>query len=124
MALDIYFDGDCPFCTRYVALLRLSQTVGPVTQINVREDKAALTDLLADGFNLDEGMVIDFGDRRLGGADAVHALALLSTPSTFFNRLNHFLLSNRVLAGMLYPIMRLGRSISLAVLGRKGIMPR
>jgi len=120
LALVIYYDGDCPFCRRYVRYLRLDRTVGSVTLEDVRQNPEARLALERQGFNLDEGMVVDMDGRRVGGADAVNALALLSTPVGVFNRLNRLLLASPRMSRFLYPVLRSGRWAVLFLLGRRG----
>lgn len=119
MAVTIFYDGQCPFCARYVALLRLRQAVGPVGLVDLREDTAARTELEAAGMVLDQGMVIDLEGHRLHGADAVHALALLSSPSGLVNSLNARLFASEWLTRLIYPLMRAGRNATLLLLGRQ-----
>ncbi len=119
MAVTIFYDGQCPFCARYVALLRLRQAVGPVGLVDLREDTAARDELEAAGMVLDQGMVIDLEGHRLHGADAVHALALLSSPSGLVNSLNARLFGSEWLTRLLYPLMRAGRNTTLLLLGRQ-----
>lgn len=121
MANYVYYDGECPFCARYVSLLRLREAIGPVNLVNVRDDLSILDELQKQGFNLDRGMVVDISGKRLGGADAVNQLALLSTPSTLFNRLNKWIMSIPFLAVLLYPILRMGRWCALFFMGREQI---
>jgi len=121
MAASVYYDGECPFCDHYVKLLRLKETAGPVNLVDVRTDLALLEDLQAQGFNLDKGMVVDIDGHRKGGADAMNQLALLSTPSTTFNRLNKWIMSNAFLAAILYPLLRMGRWCALFFMGREQI---
>ena len=120
MPATIFYDGDCPFCGRYVHLLQLKQTVGAVRLVDLRQADESRRALQAEGFDLDGGMVVDINGERLGGADAANALALLSTPSTLFNRLNRLLLSSRSLSRLVYPLLRSGRWIVLFLMGRKG----
>ena len=119
MAASVYYDGDCPFCDRYVSLLRLQETVGPVDLVDLRSHPALVAELNEQGFSLDKGMVLDVDGRRIGGADAMHQLALLSTPSTNFNRLNKWIMSNAFLARFLYPLLRMGRWCALFFMGRE-----
>ncbi|MEZ5490917.1 MAG: DUF393 domain-containing protein [Gammaproteobacteria bacterium] len=84
----IYYDGNCPFCDRYVHFIKLKETAGSVQLQDLRHDEEGRRGLERQGFNLDEGMVVDLDGKRLGGADAVNALALLSTPVDTFNRFN------------------------------------
>lgn len=118
MLLNIYYDGECPFCTRYVRMLRLAQSA-KVVLIDLRERPDLHEELLATGFDVDKGMVVEQDGHRLGGADAVNILAMLSTPSDRLNRLNRSLLGSPVVARLLYPVLRAGRWISLLLMGRK-----
>ena len=120
MAVTVYYDGDCPFCTRYVRLLRLRRTAGKVHLVDLRNDAGSRRELEEDGFDPDQGMIVETEGRRLGGADAVNALALLSTPSGLFNRTNRLMLSSPALAALIYPILRSGRWLALFLLGREG----
>ena len=36
----IAYDGECPFCSAYLQMVRLRDAVGPVALINVRENAA------------------------------------------------------------------------------------
>ena len=121
MVASIYYDGECPFCARYVTLLRLKDTLGPVDLVDVRTEQALQQELFAEGFNLDKGMVFEVDGRRVGGADAINQLALLSTPSSLFNRINKWIMSFSLLATCLYPILRMGRWCVLFFMGREQI---
>ena len=119
--MKIYYDGECPFCARYVRLLHLQRAAGGVELVNLRDNPRVRHELQAGGHDLDEGMVVETGGRRLGGADAINALALLSTPSDLFNRANRRVLSSPALANLIYPILRSGRWLTLFLLGRAGL---
>jgi len=121
MAASVFYDGECPFCAQYVTLLRLKETVGPVNLVDVRDNPDILEELNAQGYNLDKGMVVDIDGRRVGGAAAVNQLALLSTPSNLFNRLNKWIMSIPILAAILYPFLRVGRWCALFAMGRAQI---
>jgi len=118
MVLTVYYDGECPFCTRYIRMLRLSRSV-EVALVDLRTCRPVRDDLRAQGFDVDRGMVVETEGRRVGGADAVNTLALLSTPSDSLNRINRALLSSPRLARILYPLLRMGRWLSLFLLGRR-----
>lgn len=121
MAATIYYDGECPFCTRYVSLLRLRDTVGDVALVNLRDDAAQAAALTAEGYDLDQGMVVDLDGKRVGGADATHLLATLSTKSGVFNRINRAAFSLPALSGLIYPVLRSGRWFTLFLMGRTTI---
>ncbi|MEM6482848.1 MAG: DCC1-like thiol-disulfide oxidoreductase family protein [Pseudomonadota bacterium] len=104
--LRIIYDGDCPFCANYVGLMRLRENY-TVELVNAREDRA-----IADSYrlNLNEGMIVDVEGDVLHGARAV---AFLSRSSRWPR-----LLSSDKVAATLYPLMRLGRALTLKILGR------
>ena len=55
------------------------------------------------------------------GHDCIHMLALLSTPSSAFNRLNAARFRAPRAARLLYPVLRTGRNAALRLLGRSKI---
>jgi predicted DCC family thiol-disulfide oxidoreductase YuxK len=114
----IVYDGQCPFCSRYVALLRLRASLGQVRLIDARAGGPIVDELRRSGIDLDEGMVLKLDDRLYHGADCIHVLALLSTPSGLFNRVNAAVFRSPRAARLLYPALRAGRNTVLRLLGR------
>jgi predicted DCC family thiol-disulfide oxidoreductase YuxK len=117
----IVYDGDCIFCQNYVQMLRLQDGVGPVDLVNARSDDARVRSLLDQGYDLDEGMIFSYRNRLYHGHDAVQALALLTSPSTAFNRLNASILSRPLAARLLYPWLKRGRRATLWLRGKTSI---
>ena len=117
----LVYDGECPFCSRYVRYVRLRQSAGPVRLINAREGGPLVEELQRAGLDLDEGMVLKLGDRYYHGADCIHALALLSSGSSLFNRINAKVFRSPRLSRALYPVLRAGRNTVLRLLGRRKI---
>lgn len=115
---SIYYDGDCPFCSRYVQLLRLQDSLGQVRVVNLRQSPGDVARLRQAGFEPDEGMAFEFEDGLYFGQDAVHRLALLGTRSGTFNRVNRWLLGSTRRAALAYPVLRMGRNAALFLLGR------
>ena len=66
-------------------------------------------------------MVVIVGDNLYYGADAIHALSLMSTKSGFFNRLTHAAFRSRRASRILYPVLRSGRNLLLKLLGKTRI---
>jgi predicted DCC family thiol-disulfide oxidoreductase YuxK len=115
----IVYDGDCPFCSRYVKLVRLREALGHVDLLNAREGGALVDEVRRAGLDLDEGMVLKLGDRFYHGAACIHMLAVLSTSSGLFNRVTGTLFRSPATARWLYPLLRAGRNLTLALLGRR-----
>lgn len=116
----LVYDGECPFCNAYVKHLRLRRSVKPLL-VNARDGGPIVERVKQAGFDLDDGMALKIGDRIYHGADCIHALALLSTPSDLFNRINGRIFRSPALARRLYPVLRAGRNAALRLLGRRKI---
>ena len=66
-------------------------------------------------------MVLKRGDELLYGSDAIHALALASNRTGFFNRLNYWLFRSKALSRVLYPLLKAMRGLLLKILGKTRI---
>lgn len=117
----IVYDGDCPFCTQYVKLVRLRETIGKVKPLNAREDHPVVRFVRAKGIDLNQEMALVKGDDVIAGPDVIHRLALLSTGSGFFNGLMSKMFASKGLTKFMYPFMRTGRNATLLLMGRKKI---
>jgi predicted DCC family thiol-disulfide oxidoreductase YuxK len=117
----IVYDGDCPFCSSYVHLLRLRESIGPVAVVNAREPSPAVDEVLSLGLDLDEGMALKYHGQWYHGDDCIHMLALLSSRSGVANRIMAWLFQSPRRAHVLYPWMRAGRNFTLRLLGRRPI---
>nr|WP_256367855.1 MULTISPECIES: DCC1-like thiol-disulfide oxidoreductase family protein [unclassified Ruegeria] len=115
------YDGDCPFCSRYVAMVRLKEAIGPVNLVDARNGGDVVEQILAKGLDLDDGMVLLFNGDYYHGAECIHRLALLSTRSGLFNRLNALVFRSPTMSRVLYPVLRFGRNTVLRLLGRQKI---
>jgi predicted DCC family thiol-disulfide oxidoreductase YuxK len=119
--LIVVYDGDCVFCNSCVRLMRLRDSAGRVRLIDARQNDVAATVHRLTGLDLDEGMLVIYGDRMMYGADAVHMLAQMTSPSTAWNALAAGAFRRPALSRILYPAMKFGRQITLRALGRKPI---
>ena len=118
----IVYDGECPLCKRYVRYLRLKEVFN-VHLINAREGGSLVEEIQNKNLDLDEGMVLKMNGELYHGPECVHRLAFMTTPSTFFNKLNALIFRSRFLSRMLYPLLRAGRNISITLLGKGKINP-
>jgi predicted DCC family thiol-disulfide oxidoreductase YuxK len=117
----LVYDRECPVCTAYCKALAIRQLDRKMQILNAREDHPEVREIKRRGIDLDEGFVLRIGADYYHGAEAIHRLALLSTPSGLFNRLNYFIFRSQTLSRLLYPVLRLGRNLLLAILGRSRI---
>jgi predicted DCC family thiol-disulfide oxidoreductase YuxK len=119
----IVYDGQCPFCSRYVQLVRLRESLGRVQLVDARKGGPEVEEVRKAGLDLDEGMVLKLDGRLYHGADCIHMVALLSTPSSWFNRVNAAMFRSRTASRLLYPVLRTGRNTVLRMLGRSKLNP-
>jgi len=117
--LTLYYDGECPVCRSYVTRVRLRRTVGKVTLVDLRTHPETRRRLEAEGYLPDEGMVVEVAGQGYHGPSAVQVLALLSSRSGLFNRLNYRLFGSARASRLLYPLLVAGRRALLFLLGRK-----
>ncbi len=117
----VIYDGDCPFCSQYVKMTRLRESVGTVQLLNAREPHPAVTRVIAEGFDLNDGMAAIYRGKIYHGHHCLNLVAGLTTTSGLFNRLNSVLFRNRRAAQVLYPWLRGGRNLTLRALGRSKI---
>ncbi len=117
----LIYDSQCPACDYYARLVRIRASIGPLTLIDARADTGILRDITAQGLDMDQGMVLKLGDQLYYGAEAMHALALISSRSGCFNRLNYWLFKSRTLSRLGYPVLRRLRNLLLKILGKRKI---
>lgn len=117
----IIYDGDCIFCSNYVQFVRLRDAIGKVDLVDARSGDPRVIEYQRLGYDLNQGMLFANNGVVYHGADAVHVLASLSTPCSGFNRMNRFIFQNKVLARVLYPVLKLGRQAVLVARGKSQI---
>ena len=117
----LVYDKECPLCDAYCRLVRIRRDVGRLTIVDARENSEILREITDNGLDIDQGMVLKMGDRLYYGSDAIHALALISSRSGFFNRFNYRVFKSRRLSAWLYPVFRFFRNLLLKTLGKTKI---
>ena len=117
----IVYDGECPFCTEYVKMVRLREAVGKVNLVNAREDHPAVQFAAARGVDLNEEMALIMNGEVHSGPDCMNRIALMSTGAGPFNALMARVFSSPRTARFLYPFLRTGRNATLKLMGRRRI---
>ena len=117
----LVYDKECPACDYYCSLVRIRDSVGKLVLINARDGGAVMDEITAAGLDIDQGMVLKVGSQLYYGADAIHALALMSTRTGSFNRLAYFLFRSEKSAALLYPVLRTLRNLLLKILRKSKI---
>ncbi|MBC9246801.1 DUF393 domain-containing protein [Paracoccus sp. 11-3] len=117
MSIEIFYDGECPFCSAYVRMLNLQRNVGQVDLIDMRANDPRFRALVDDGLNPNAGMVVRYGQTNYVGAEAVRILSILSQNGGAFT----WLMRSPHRAAIIYPVLRACRNGALRLLGRKQI---
>ena len=117
----LVYDKQCPLCENYCRLARIRESVGELKLVDARGASAVMDEITAQGLNIDQGMVLKMGERLYYGSDAIHALALISSRSGIFNRLNYWMFKSPILSRLLYPVFRFFRNLLLKLLRKTKI---
>jgi len=119
--LLLVYDKECPACDNYCQLVRIRESVGELKIINARENSAAMDEITDRGLDIDQGMVLKMGGQLYYGSDAIHALALISSRSGIFNRINYWMFKSKTISSWIYPVLRSSRILLLKFLGKTKI---
>ncbi len=117
----LVYDWQCPACNLYCHLLRVREAGGQFRLVNARDKPEVMKEITARGFDIDQGMVLKMNHQLYFGANAIHMLALIASPSTVFNRFNIRIFRSRRRAELLYPVLRACRNFLLKLLRRTKI---
>lgn len=117
----LIYDKDCPACDNYCQVVRIRESIGELKIINARENSELLEEITQLGLDIDQGMVLKMGGVIYYGADAIHALALISSRSGVFNKLNYWLFKSKRVSAVLYPVLRSFRNLLLKMLRKTKI---
>jgi len=117
----LVYDMECPACNAYCQVVRIRESIGELKIIDAREQSEVLDEITAQGLDIDQGMVLKMGNNFYYGSDAIHALALISSRSDLFNRLNYWMFKSKTVSAALYPVLRFFRNLLLKMLGKTKI---
>ena len=113
----LVYDKQCPACDKYCQRIDIHQLAGPLRRVDARHPSDVLAEVTAQGLDIDQGMVVKMGGELYYGADAIHALALISSRSGIFNRLNYWVFRSARVSRLFYPGLKFCRNLLLKILG-------
>jgi hypothetical protein len=92
-----------------------------VVLTNAREIPDRVAAFRADGMDVDQGMIVIYGDAVYYGDRAMGLLARISRSGALLQGILRFLFRWPALSVPVYAVLRTGRNLTLALLGRKKI---
>lgn len=117
----LVYDKECPVCNNYCQVIRIREDIGDLKIVDAREHGQVRNEITEMGLDIDQGMVLKMRGRIYYGSDAIHTLALISSRSGIFNRVNYWLFKSKSLSFILYPVLRSCRNLLLKILGKSKI---
>ncbi len=112
----LVYDKECPACDNYCRMVRIRESIGQLKIINARNASEFVDKITEKGLDIDQGMVLFLHGQMYYGADAIHALALISSRSGVFNRMNYWIFKSEKISRVFYPVLRFCRNILLKIL--------
>ncbi|UDF04200.1 DCC1-like thiol-disulfide oxidoreductase family protein [Asticcacaulis sp. AND118] len=121
--LWLVYDGDCVLCRSGALGYRVNKAVGRLQTLDARSHAVhpVLREIHTRQLDLNQGIVVVYGDQWRHGADALNLLAMLGSNHDALNRFNAWLFRSPRRARWLYPLMRAGRNLSLKLAGKTQI---
>ena len=116
--LEILYDGDCPFCSNYVQMLRLKEHYD-CKLLNAREQADRVEHFRAEGMEVSEGFIVTLHGKSYSGAVALSLLSRLTASEGILNRVLAVAFRSERFAHLSYPFMKTGRAMTLRLLGRE-----
>ena len=81
--LTFIYDGECPFCNHFAALLELKSKIKNISILDGRKNPKLIKDLFKKGYDLDKGAILLKDQEILHGANAINAICkLINEPSS------------------------------------------
>jgi len=99
----------------------VNTATGGLLLVDARVPSELLAQVTAAGLDIDQGMVLKLGEQLYYGADAIAALALISSRSGLFNRVNYWIFRSSGVSRCLYPVLRSMRNLLLKILHKHKI---
>lgn len=110
MKAKFFYDGDCPFCTRYGDILKLKDCF-EVEIVNARTDKS----WDKCGVNLDDGVILILNNNCYQGVEALDMLLDICKYSGVLFKLQKLVFANRFIGNIVYTVLKLLRKILISL---------
>ena len=114
--LTLYYDKQCPFCSKYANLLKLKENFHIILK-DVRENQSEIS-LLCGNLDINDGFIVVYKDDCFQGAKALAFLNSAVDKTTLLGKLHFFFRYNNLFSNLLYKLFFILRKIILFILGK------
>jgi len=104
-AITALYDSKCPLCTFGVKKFKLDEKFGDLRYEDMRGENALKDEAVAQGIDLEKGVVIKIGDTLYSASDAVWFLSGRADHSTWFNRQINRVFRSKTRSRLIYPLL-------------------
>lgn len=114
--LTLYYDKECPFCSKYANLLKLKKNF-EITLKDARENLSEIS-LICENLNINDGFIVLYKNDCFQGAKALAFLNSAIDKTTLFGKLHFFFCYDNLFSNLLYKFFFIWRKIILFILGK------
>lgn len=112
--LTLYYDKQCPFCSKYANLLKLKENF-KITLKDARENLDEIS-VLCKNLDINDGFVVLYKNECFQGAKALEFLNRAVDKTTVLGKLHFFFAYENIFSKFLYKTLFILRKIILFIL--------
>lgn len=112
--LTLYYDKQCPFCSKYANLLKLKENF-EITLKDARENIDEIS-VLCKNLDINDGFIVLYKNDCFQGAKALEFLNRAVDKTTILGKLHFFFAYENIFSKFLYKTLFILRKIALFIL--------
>lgn len=115
--INLYYDEECPFCKKYSKYIELRKKYD-IKIFNARESTDKIKVLRNKGFDINDGMIIEYESEIFQGSDAVKIIDKYIDKKRVFDQFISVIINLPGFKLVVYPIVKFLRIMILKLLGK------
>jgi hypothetical protein len=112
--ITLYYDKQCPFCSKYANLLKLKENF-EITLKDARENLFEIS-LICLNLNINDGFIVIYENNCFQGSKALGFLNSAVDKDTFLGKLHFIFRYDNIFSKILYNVLFILRKIILFIL--------
>ena len=112
--ITLYYDKQCPFCSKYANLLKLKENF----EITLKDARQNLSEIsfVCGKLDINDGFIVVYENHCFQGSKALAFLNSAVDKTTFLGKLHFFFAYENVFSKFLYKILFILRKVMLFIL--------